>query len=99
MPPTGGQGAATAIRDAALLAERLDAVTLGQATIRTAVHDYEQHMRRYAQVAVRESLQPVRWIHATATPIGATLTRTVLPSLSAVRAATSRIRPLGHRLV
>lgn len=95
MPPTGGQGAATAIRDAALLTDRLDAVTQGQATIRTAVHDYEQQMRHYAEVAVRESLQPVRWIHATASPIGATLTRAVLPSLSAARAAASRIRPRG----
>lgn len=35
-----------------------------------------------------------RWIHATASPIGATLTRAVLPILSAAHAA-SRIRPQG----
>jgi salicylate hydroxylase len=61
MPPTGGLGAATAIRDADLLASELAAVGAGTATVPLAVHAFEQGMARYAADAVRESLAPLRW--------------------------------------
>lgn len=94
MPPTGGQGAATAIRDAALLTERLDAARRGECTVRVAIHDYEEAMRAYARVAVRESLQPVRWIRATATSLGSAVARGALPGIAAGHFAASRLRRL-----
>lgn len=82
MPPTGGQGAATAILDAAALADRLGAAARGESTTVMAIHDYEAAMRAYAAEAVRESLQPVRWILGTASPVGSQLTRLALPALA-----------------
>jgi 2-polyprenyl-6-methoxyphenol hydroxylase-like FAD-dependent oxidoreductase len=61
MPPTGGRGAITAIRDADILATELDQALRGETTATLAVHSYQQRMPTYAVDAVRESLQPLRW--------------------------------------
>lgn len=61
MPPTGGRGAITAIRDADLLATELCGALRGETTVPLATRAYEQQMPGYAIDAVRESLQPLRW--------------------------------------
>ncbi|MFP5073029.1 FAD-dependent monooxygenase [Pseudonocardia nantongensis] len=61
MPPTGGRGAATAIRDADVLARRLAAARDGTTTVPLALHGYEREMAGYGPQAVRESLQPLAW--------------------------------------
>ncbi|PCC26569.1 hypothetical protein CIK75_02455, partial [Glutamicibacter sp. BW78] len=53
MPPTGGQGAATAIMDGDALAERLHAAASGEVTPVVAVHEYEAELRTRAAPAVR----------------------------------------------
>ncbi|NOJ59453.1 FAD-dependent monooxygenase [Arthrobacter sp. 260] len=93
MPPTGGQGAATAILDAAALADRLGAAARGGTTTVMAIHDYEAAMRGYAAEAVRESLQPVRWILGTASPAGSQLTRLALPAVAAAARLGRVVRP------
>lgn len=89
MPPTGGQGAGTAILDALALVELLAAAARGEVTVPVATGDHEARMRRRAAPAVRESLQPLRWMAATATPAGASLARAALPAV-AVGARTAR---------
>nr|WP_062339299.1 FAD-dependent monooxygenase [Herbidospora sakaeratensis] len=83
MPPTGGMAAATAIRDADLLAEELALVQAGTSTIPLAVHRYQRRMAAYAGEAVRTSLQPLRWIERLATPAGTRAARIALPTLAA----------------
>ncbi len=75
VPPTGGRGAATAVVDAAELCTALTAAARGEVTPVMAVHDYERRLRPRAADAVRESLQPVGWIRATATPAGSVVAR------------------------
>ncbi|MFP7834650.1 FAD-dependent oxidoreductase [Marisediminicola sp. LYQ134] len=88
MPPTAGMGAATAIRDAADLATRLEAARDQQATIPAAVHRFEHGMRIRGAAAITASLGPVRMIHASATPIGRVAARLGLP----IGAALARLR-------
>lgn len=83
MPPTGGQGAASAILDAHALVRTLRAAAGGEVTPVVAIHDYEAELRIRAAPAVRESLQPVGWIRATASPAGALLLRVGTPLLAA----------------
>jgi salicylate hydroxylase len=83
MPPTGGQAAATAIRDADLLARELDAVLAGRATLPLAVHAYERAMPDQAVPAIRTSLAPLAWQHRLATPRGRRVARLALPALAA----------------
>lgn len=87
MPPTGGQAAATAIRDADLLARELDAVVAGRTTVPLAVHAYERAMPAHALPAVRTSLAPLAWQRRLAGPFAQRLARVALPALAA-----------GHRL-
>ncbi|MDC7123410.1 FAD-dependent monooxygenase [Cellulomonas fimi] len=84
MPPTGGQGAATAILDAADLTRHLGRALAGEVTTTVAVHDYERTMRPRARSAVAESVQPLRWIRASATPWGARAFRALAPAVSAL---------------
>lgn len=63
MPPTGGQGASTAIVAAGRLARRLSAAAAGQVGLVTAVADFARHSR-VGPAALAESLQPVRWVFA-----------------------------------
>ncbi|MFG2844122.1 FAD-dependent oxidoreductase [Kitasatospora sp. NPDC048296] len=57
MPPSGGQGANTALRDAALLTRSLAAVQRGEAELPSAVEEYERRMLDYGFAAVAESLE------------------------------------------
>ncbi|MGI5500774.1 FAD-dependent oxidoreductase [Lentzea sp. CA-135723] len=61
MPPTGGRAAATAIRDADLLATHLADAAKGLTTIPLAVHEYERGLATYAAEAVRVSMIPIVW--------------------------------------
>lgn len=92
VPPTGGQGAATAVVDAALLCTHLAAAVRGEVTPAMALHDYEKAMRPYAAAAVRESLEPLRWIRASASGAGALAARAVLPAATTVAATVRRLR-------
>lgn len=48
MPPTGSHGGNTALRDAALLAEKLEAVVIQNQTLENAVSSYQEEMSKYA---------------------------------------------------
>ncbi|WET76796.1 NAD(P)/FAD-dependent oxidoreductase [Amycolatopsis sp. QT-25] len=61
MPPTGGRGAATAVRDADLLTERIIDVHRGVTPVNTAMARYQGGVEGYAHEALRESLQPLIW--------------------------------------
>ena len=95
MPPTGGRAAATAIRDADLLAEHLAPVRAGSCAVATAVGGYHAGMASYAGEAVRESLVPLTWIRALSGPAGTLAARVALP----VAATTARgLRIAGRTL-
>ncbi|WP_170991243.1 FAD-dependent oxidoreductase [Herbidospora galbida] len=83
MPPTGGMAAATAIRDADVLAEELLLVRAGESTIPRAVHRFHERMAAYAGEAVRTSIQPLRWVERLATPAGTRAARIALPAVAA----------------
>ena len=83
MPPTGGQAAATAIRDADLLVREL----AGGGPPVVAVHAYERAMPAHAVDAVRESLAPLRWMR----PLG-------VPGAHRAAAAALRVAALPGRL-
>ncbi len=57
MTPGRGAGANTALRDARELRDRLVRVRDGETTLLEAVGEYEDLMRRYSSLAVRESLE------------------------------------------
>jgi 2-polyprenyl-6-methoxyphenol hydroxylase-like FAD-dependent oxidoreductase len=57
MTPGRGAGANTALRDARELRDRLIRVRDGEVTLLEAVGGYEDLMRRYSSLAVRESLE------------------------------------------
>ncbi|WP_243418220.1 FAD-dependent oxidoreductase [Actinomycetospora cinnamomea] len=57
MTPGRGAGANTALRDARELRDRLVRVRDGELSLLAAVGEYEDLMRRYASLAVRESLE------------------------------------------
>lgn len=57
MTPGRGAGANTALRDARELRDRLVRVRDGEQSLVEAVGDYEDLMRRYSSLAVRESLE------------------------------------------
>lgn len=61
MPPTGGKGASTAIRDAHVLCRELLAARDGRRRIAAAVSRYERQMRVYAARAVAEARRPSGW--------------------------------------
>ncbi|MFI9557528.1 FAD-dependent oxidoreductase [Nonomuraea endophytica] len=82
MPPTGGVAAATAIRDADVLAHELIQVRDGMSTIPLAVHRFQTRMAGYAPAAVRISMQPLCWINRLATPLGTQAARLALPALA-----------------
>ncbi|MBB5083606.1 FAD-dependent oxidoreductase [Nonomuraea endophytica] len=79
MPPTGGMAAATAIRDADILAQELIQVREGTSTIPLAVHRFQTRMADYAPAAVRTSMQPLSWMNRLATPVGTQAARLALP--------------------
>jgi 2-polyprenyl-6-methoxyphenol hydroxylase-like FAD-dependent oxidoreductase len=60
MPPTGGIGANTTMRDASLLTRQLVAVATGQCDLAGAMKGYEGEMREYGAAAVRSALTTLR---------------------------------------
>lgn len=88
VPPTGGQGAATAILDAGLLCREIAAAERAEKSLVMAVNDYYCGMRPYAQDAVEQSLGPIAWMRRTATPPG----RVALRTLGLLAAAQQRGR-------
>jgi len=60
MPPTGGLGANTALRDARLLARQLTAAARAEKLLRPAVAEYEAEMRDYGFAAVGSALSTLR---------------------------------------
>jgi salicylate hydroxylase len=92
MPPTGGQGAATAILDAAALVRQLASAARGEVTAAVAMEAYEAQMRQHAAPAVRESLRPLGWIRATSSLAGATAARMLSPVAAAAATGTRRVR-------
>lgn len=60
MPPVGGLGGNTALRDANLLCRTLTAVHHGEASLLPAIHGYEAEMLDYGFAAVRTALQSQR---------------------------------------
>jgi 2-polyprenyl-6-methoxyphenol hydroxylase-like FAD-dependent oxidoreductase len=84
MPPTGGRGAATAIRDADVLAGRLAQVRDGTLALPLALRRFEAEMATYAPAAVAASLGPVRWIRALQGPAATIAARAGFPLASAL---------------
>jgi len=80
VPPTGGIGASTAIRDAGHLVEALAGVD-DRSGVLQGVHHYEQTMRGYADDIVNGSVAPLRWQHRLSHPI-------VYAAITGARAAT-----------
>ncbi len=68
MPPTGGRGAATAMRDADALVDHLTAAAKGAVTVPVALHAYQREMATWGPEAVRESLRPLAWQHRMSGP-------------------------------
>jgi 2-polyprenyl-6-methoxyphenol hydroxylase-like FAD-dependent oxidoreductase len=90
MPPTGGRGAATAVRDADVLAGRLAQVRDGSLALPLALRRFEAEMATYAPAAVAESLGPVRWIRALQGPAATVAARAAFPLVSAVAGVLRR---------
>lgn len=55
MPPTGAHGGNTALRDAALLAEKLEAAMIQGEALEKAVNSYQEEMSKYAYREVEAS--------------------------------------------
>jgi 2-polyprenyl-6-methoxyphenol hydroxylase-like FAD-dependent oxidoreductase len=60
MTPMAGIGANTALRDARLLNQALSDVSSGRAKLVSAINNYEQQMRTYANAALDLSLRNAR---------------------------------------
>lgn len=86
VPPTGGVGAATAVRDAGHLARRLHQAGRDGRPVPSAVAAFHRDMAGYAYEAVTDSLQPVRWVTALGRPWLRPFARLALPGVA-----------LGHR--
>jgi salicylate hydroxylase len=69
MPPTGGIGANTALRDAQLLAGNLARAAAGKRPPLDAIADYENQMRQYGFAAVRASMANLHRQQRTESPL------------------------------
>ncbi|MCD2196339.1 FAD-dependent monooxygenase [Actinomycetospora endophytica] len=88
MPPVGGLGANSALRDAAELADRLLAARDG-APLVPAIAAYEERMRGWGYGAVRESTRNARQA-TTANPVARRISRGYFRTRSALRRRHSR---------
>ena len=61
MPPSGGVGANTAVRDADVLSRALGTVGRGEAALAEAIDRYQREMTGYANESVDLSLRIARW--------------------------------------
>ncbi|HEY2694320.1 MAG TPA: FAD-dependent monooxygenase [Pseudonocardiaceae bacterium] len=61
MPPTGGVGANTAVRDAAGLKSVLAQVDRGERTLTDAMEEYQNAVRVYGTEAITMSLKTAKW--------------------------------------
>jgi salicylate hydroxylase len=96
MTPFRGIGANIALRDAALLCEKLTAANRGDIRLLQALHDYEREMIRHGFAAVRSSLKAVE--SATEeSRLKRAITATVFRALNAFPALKRRVfRTLGE---
>jgi salicylate hydroxylase len=83
MTPLRGMGGNTALRDAALLCEKLQAVQRDELSLVDAVHQYEQKMRDYGFAAVRQSKQTLDLV-AAANPMKRALLKIALRGVNTV---------------
>ena len=90
MPPTGGRGAATAIRDADVLAGCLAQARDGTLALPLALRRFQSEMATYAPAAVTESLVPVRGIRALRGPVATVAARAAFPLVSALAGVLRR---------
>ena len=90
MPPTGGQAAATAIRDAGRLADQLASVRAGDLTLPDALTGFQAEMVGYATPALAEALQPGRWIRAASGRFATMAAYAVLPAAAALSSVIRR---------
>ncbi len=86
MPPTGGIGANTALRDAALLAGKLTAVAGDALPLIQAIGQYENEMRGYGFEAVRSSMRNLRQQQRTESPLALAGMKIALRTLNAIPA-------------
>lgn len=70
MPPSGGVGANTAVRDAQALTRLLAAVDRGERELADAVTEYQKAMVEYATEGVEMSLRIAEWSIKKAAPAG-----------------------------
>ena len=92
MPPTGGRGTATAIRDADVLAGCLAQARDGTLALPLALRRFQTEMATYAPAAVAESLVPVRWIRALRGPAATVAARAAFPLVSALAGGVRGVR-------
>jgi 2-polyprenyl-6-methoxyphenol hydroxylase-like FAD-dependent oxidoreductase len=91
MTPGRGVGANTALRDAALLCNRLIAVRDERAGLIEAIHEYEAEMLRYSTEAVLESRKQMDSREAIHKPV---LGRVILSCMRAYMRLANRIPQL-----
>jgi salicylate hydroxylase len=95
MPPTGGVGANTALRDAALLSRKLAFVARGELSLLRAIADYEAEMRNYGFDAVRSSMRNLRRQQRTESRVGLAGMKIALRTLNTIRGLKRRAATEG----
>ena len=89
MTPMAGIGANTALRDAALLRDKLIAAHRGETDLLAAIHDYETQMLDYGFAAVKLSLRNAQ--------MAASSNRLTRWAFATMLRATNRLPPLKRR--
>ena len=91
MPPVGGLGGNTALRDANLLGRKLTAVARGAAPLLPAIHEYEAEMLEYGFDAVRAALRETRQ--------GISTNRLALAAFKAMLRVSQAVPPLKRMML
>lgn len=84
MTPFLGIGANTALRDARLLCQQLNAASNGEVPLLQAIHDYESEMIRYGFAAVLGSKKALEQSAALANPVNLAITKTMFRVMNAL---------------